>query len=119
MKMAEENNIEISNELIEQVRECQSAEEIQSLACKNGYEITEEQAASIYARLNPENGEVADEELENISGGCSSSTGSLEKKTCPKCGGTMYRYSYYFISAGLTGYGYRCINCEYETKPKY
>ncbi len=79
--MSEENeNICLTNEIIAEARECHSPEEIQALAEKHDYHMDEEEAKALYAHLNPENGEIADSELDNVSGGrCSG--------TPPKCCG--------------------------------
>lgn len=45
-----------------------SAEELLTLAKENGIELTTEEAARYYADLHRE-GEIADEEFENVSGG--------------------------------------------------
>ncbi|MBR4026748.1 MAG: hypothetical protein IKJ01_04225 [Lachnospiraceae bacterium] len=56
-------------ELVAKAREAKSAEEIMEMAKAEGMELTEEAAAEYYAMLNPESGELSDDELDNVSGG--------------------------------------------------
>lgn len=44
--------------------------ELLALAKENGIEMTEEQAKEYFAKLNTKTGELADDELDNVSGGC-------------------------------------------------
>ncbi len=111
--MSEENK-EISEELIGQARGCSSAEEIRNLAHENGYEITEEQAQNYYDRLNPKNGEVADEELDNVVGGCGGTKYDTKYDgfPCPYCGCTN-KWIYFgtqALQAGVTDW-FR-LNCD-------
>ena len=46
-----------------------NAEELIALAKENGIEMTEEEAKNLFAKLHAE-GELADDELANVSGGC-------------------------------------------------
>ena len=48
--------------------QAKSVEELLKLAEEYGYEISKEEAEKIYAELNQE-GELSDEELENVAGG--------------------------------------------------
>ncbi len=68
----------MTNELIQKAKECKTAEELLALAKENGVEMTAEQAAQKFAALQNE-GELADDELENASGGgCYTDDGSLK-----------------------------------------
>lgn len=46
-----------------------TAEELLAMAQAEGYPMTEEEAASVFAMLHPAAGELSDAELENVSGG--------------------------------------------------
>lgn len=104
----------MENELIQKAKECKSVDEIVALAKENGREITPEQAAGYFAELNPASGEIADEELDGVAGGCGSSEPEpdhyFDFYTCPSCGGN--RWSWY----GGTQYLWyiRCLNCGRE-----
>ena len=58
-----------NSELIEKAKQAKSVEELLALAKENGMEMTEEEAKAYYAQLHPVSGEIADDELENVSGG--------------------------------------------------
>ncbi len=73
-------------ELIEKVKAAQSAAELLALAEENKIELTEEQAAECYTRLNSQSGALADEELDNVAGGgCSSGDGRLLVTSAYRC----------------------------------
>ena len=59
----------ISKELLEKAKAAKSAEELLALAKNEGIELTAEQAAKAFAELN-KTGELSDEELDNVAGGC-------------------------------------------------
>ena len=59
----------ISKELLEKAKAAKSAEELLEIAKAQHIELTEEQAAKAFAELN-KTGELSDEELDNVSGGC-------------------------------------------------
>ena len=62
----------ISKELIEKAIQAKTAEELLEMAKAQHIELTVEQAAKAFAELN-KTGELSDEELDNVSGGCSPS----------------------------------------------
>ncbi len=57
-------------ELIEKAKSAKTPEELTAIAKENGVELTEESAKAYFNQLNPKAGELADDELDNISGGC-------------------------------------------------
>ena len=61
----------ISKELIETAKTAKSAEELLELAKAENIELSAEEAAKAFAELNKA-GELSDEELDNVSGGCGS-----------------------------------------------
>ena len=67
--MAEDKPIEITTELIEKARAAKSADEIAAIADEQGVEMSGEETASIYASLHEAEGEIADDELDNVAGG--------------------------------------------------
>ena len=58
----------MNSELIAKAKEAKSAEELLSLAKENAIELTGEQAKEYYDRLHT-TGELADDELDSVSGG--------------------------------------------------
>ena len=65
----------ISKELIEKAKTAKSAEELLEMAKTEKIELTEEEAAKAFAELN-KTGELSDEELDNVAGGCGDSNKS-------------------------------------------
>ncbi len=58
----------MKNEIIAKAKECKSVEELLALAKENDIELTPEEAAAKFAELHNE-GELSDEEIDNVSGG--------------------------------------------------
>ena len=61
----------ISKELIEKAIQAKTAEELIEMAKAENIDLSAEQAAKALAQLN-RNGELSDEELDNVAGGCGS-----------------------------------------------
>ena len=62
----------ISKELFEKAKQAKTAEELLEMAKAENIELSAEQAAKAFAELHKA-GELSDEELDNVSGGCSPS----------------------------------------------
>ena len=62
----------ISKELLEKAKTAKSEEELLKMAKAENIELTAEQAAKAFAELN-KTGELSDEELDNVVGGCGKS----------------------------------------------
>ena len=74
-------------ELIEKAKEAKTPEELFALAKENGVELTEESAAAYFEIMKPKAGELADDELNNVSGGgCRKSDGRLVVSAGYSCG---------------------------------
>ena len=58
-----------TNEIIEKAKTAKSAEELLELAKAENIELSAEQAEKAFAELN-RTGELSDEELDNVAGGC-------------------------------------------------
>ncbi len=59
-------------EQITKAKAAKSVEELLAIAKENGMELSEEEAKKFLAELNKE-GEIANDELDNVSGGCGKS----------------------------------------------
>ena len=59
----------VSKELLKKAKTAKSAEELLELAKAENIELTEEQAKEYFATIHA-SGELSDEELDNVSGGC-------------------------------------------------
>ena len=71
--------MENNKELFAKAKAAETPEALLALAKENGMEMTEESAKAYFEILHPKAGELADEELDNVSGGgCSSNNGHLD-----------------------------------------
>ena len=61
----------ISKELIEKAKTAKTAEELLEMAKEESIEMSAEQAAEYFATIHA-SGELSDEEIDNVSGGCGS-----------------------------------------------
>ena len=62
--------MEVNKELLAKAKEAKNPDELMSLAKENGIGLTEEETKAYFDRLHPQTGELADDELDNVSGGC-------------------------------------------------
>ena len=58
-----------SKELIEKAKTAKTAEELRAMAKAENIELSAEEAEKAFAELN-KTGELSDEELNNVAGGC-------------------------------------------------
>ena len=73
-------------EQIEIAKRANNPEELLALAKENNLEMTEEEANTYFAQLNPASGELSDEELDNVAGGgCETSSGHTIVTSAKKC----------------------------------
>lgn len=108
--------MDLSKELLEKAKAAKSAEELIEMAKAENIELSAEQAAKALAQLN-KNGELSDEELDNVAGGCGGRTpkfsvndrvshkGSDGKEvygTVVRIGQEKYYYVYYVVDDGET-----------------
>ena len=64
--------MKISKELLKKAKTANTAEELLAMAKAENIEISAEEAAKAFEELN-KNGELSDEELDNVAGGCGKS----------------------------------------------
>ena len=108
--------MKISKELLEKAKTAKSAEELLAMAKAENIELTEKQAAKAFAEFN-KTGELSDEELDNVTGGCGGRTpkfsvndrvshkGSDGKEvygTVVRISQEKYYYVYYVVDDGET-----------------
>ena len=92
----------LTPEMIEKAKAAKSADELLEIAKANGVEMTEDEAATYFAQLNPKSGELDDDDLDAVAGGgCGGSdndnpaVGVGDKlqitsgKNCSSCGSNM------------------------------
>ncbi len=61
--------MKFTDEMLEKAKTAKSAEELLAMAKTENIELTEKQAAKAFAEFN-KTGELSDEELDNVAGGC-------------------------------------------------
>ena len=86
-----------TNEIIEKVKTAKSAEELLAMAKAENIELTAEQAAKAFEKLH-KTGELSDEELDNVAGGCGYESGD---KPLYAAGDRVYWYE----NSGEKAYG--------------
>ena len=86
-------------ELIEKAKAAKSAEDILAIAKENGIVLGADEAKAYFDRLN-KSGELSDEELDSVSGGCGGRT------PCPNCGRHLWAQD------GICS----CSNCGFTYK---
>lgn len=97
----------ITQELLEKAKSAKSAEDLLALAKENNVELTEEEAAAYFARLHPVQGELADDELDNVSGGgCYTDDGYLKTTIGYGC-------EHYEEGPDLVGVKGTCCRCKW------
>jgi predicted ribosomally synthesized peptide with nif11-like leader len=67
--------IMLNEQLLAKAKTANSAEELLSMAKEEGIPLTEAEATAYFQQLNAVEGELADEELDNVSGGSDSACG--------------------------------------------
>ncbi len=95
----------MTKEMFEKAKTAKSAEELIEMAKAENIKLSQEQAKDIFARLNSD-GELSDEELDAVSGGCGDD--DKDVKRCPNCGTEMEYYA--------PTNSYRCNNCHHNSK---
>ncbi|MGN1095159.1 MAG: hypothetical protein ACI4QR_02090, partial [Eubacteriales bacterium] len=65
----------ISKDFLEKAKEAKTSEELVEIARAEGIELNEQMASEYFEKLN-RSGELSDDELDNVSGGCGYESGS-------------------------------------------
>ena len=111
----------MNEELIAKAREAKSVEELLALAKENNYPLTEEEAQNIFNQFHA-TGELSDDELDQVGGGCGSGEESIPKGYWTwSDAGFQYCSSYhmndgtleYFISHIYSRCPKDCLSCMY------
>ena len=97
-----------------------------ALAKENDMEMTEESAEAYYDLLHPQNGEISDDELDNVAGGgCHTKDGRLVVSALNLCGewrckddGSMCYVNVMFVECNTCHRQAYCNSCHYCTYEK-
>ncbi len=97
-------------EILQKAQAAKSAAELLTIAGENGIPMTAEEAENYFTRLHRK-GALADEELDNVSGGCGGDDdGAITMMKCANCG-DWGRWKGNF----MTGSTYECPVCHHNT----
>ena len=105
--------MELSEELIAKAKGTKTPEELAALAKESSIDLTEEEAKAYFEQLHPKTGELSDDELDNVSGGCHTKGGLSDDELDNVAGGGCHTKGGYL----LTTAGYRCGFFEEDTSP--
>ena len=118
--------MKLTQEMMEKARAAKTAEELLEIAKANGVEMTEDEAKTYFAQLNPKSGELDDDMLDGVAGGIvqlinpSSSrlggsdgdiTSFQDGRTCPKCGSGSMIITKAYSSQCTDRYDVACNAC--------
>jgi hypothetical protein len=110
----------MDQKLVEKAKEAKSAKELAIMAREEGIELSDAEADRYYANLHSKEGELSDEELDNVAGGaCDESESEKKSKyvrhlSSDTCGQHERSYSVYtgIGAAVLMPAGRHCSNCH-------
>ena len=97
----------LTPEMIEKAKTAKSAEELLALAKDNGVEMTEDEAKTYFAQLDPKSGELNDDDLDSVAGGACKSSDAVSN-VCPNCGATLRT----MIGSSADTMKLECISCK-------
>ena len=103
-----------THDMVEKAKVAKSAEELLAIAKASGVEMTDREAATYFAQLNPKGGELDDDDLDNVAGGA---CGNSDNSTAVKLGDTVSIISGAACSAcgskiGIVSKGQRLVYIE-------
>ena len=101
--------MKFSNEMIEKAKTAKSAEELLEMAKTEKIELTEEEAVKAFAELH-KRGELSDEELDNVAGGCAGPYQSGDTPLFNSGDRVKYRKKIRYANCGDFGFN------EYENR---
>ena len=112
-------------ELIEKAKEAKTPDELMALAKENDMEMTEESAEAYYNLLHPQNGEISDDELDNVAGGGCHNGGRLVVSVMHYCDewrckddGSQCDIDGIMVNCNTCRVAAYCFSCKYCTYEK-
>ena len=114
----------LTPEMIEKAKSVKTAEELYEIAKANGVEMTDDEAATYFAQLNPTSGELDDDDLDNVAGGACQGEGANSSKArltvgaCQKCGSIdveiILAYDIVHVECSKCGHDIGTIGVKWE-----
>ena len=115
--------MELNEELIAKAKGTKTPEELAALAKESSIDLTEEEAKAYFEQLHPKTGELSDDELDNVAGGCHnggrlvvSAMNYCDEWRC-KDDGSMSYLNVLFVECNTChrqAFCYSCSYCTYE-----
>lgn len=105
--------MDFSRETILKAKQTKTVEELAVLAKEENIELSEEELEGFFAKTHPEMGEITDDELDNVAGGC-----SAKYLPCEYCGTADETVEKWTIRA-TKEHGkrvYLCISCALKNR---
>ena len=109
--------MELNKELLAKAKEAKTLEELLALAKENDTELTAESAKTYFDLLHPKTGELSDDELDNVSGGCHTKDGYLLTTAGYRCG--FFEEDTSPTAFGLMGTCFRCRHWDNASRTGY
>ena len=115
----------LTPEMIEKAKAAKSAEELLEVAKENNVEMTEDEAKTYFAQLNPKSGELDDDELDAVAGGACgyAKDGRKIVEAKARChtefsckNGCGHNVDYGTYKCNVCGGGWYCENCLYSSR---
>ena len=102
----------ITPEIIAKAKAAASADELLAIAKENGVELTLDEAKTYFDQISA-SGEVADEELDLVAGGCGTTFANGERvrlkyKRCSDCKSDI---GIYYLHTAAGHVSIKCVNC--------
>ena len=115
----------MEKDLLVKAKQAKNPEELMSLAKENGIELTEESAQAYLYQLQPKNGELADDELDNVAGGGCHTGGRLVVSVMHYCDewrckddGSQCDIDGVLVNCNTCKIAAYCFSCKYCTYEK-
>lgn len=106
--------------MMEKAKKTKTVAELMELAKAENMELAEEKAQELFARLHVE-GELGDDDLDNVSGGACAETApeykegdivALVSKRCPDCNGSVFKITHVVGErTRMNDYWLECSHC--------
>lgn len=106
------SDIEISAEMLEKAYQAKSAEELGKLLTEQGIEASDGETEILFEHLRSvrTSGELVDEELDDVAGGCGGEYVDPDY-ACPSCGSLGQELEGHFATPSLYMAKIQCPNC--------
>ena len=85
--------MDLTKEMLQKAKKVENSAALLALAKENGMEMTQEEADAHFAELH-KTGELSDDELENVTGGCGGKKPTKKRNPCAFCDTWRCKYDH-------------------------